>query len=277
MTRIERLARGAHTPAALRWLARLALRAGTHDLARAASAMAFDFFLGLVPLLAAMGYVISALGNTRWVERLAKPLLEGAPGQAAAVAREQFFRYAHHGAIAPLGMVGFLWLASGGAHTAVVTLRVIAGAPARPWWRSRAIGVAFVLLAVALATVTTMALVLVARSSTLGVLRPHHALATGVVTALAGLGVIALATATLYRLTHGSHRSPVWPGTGVSVLGFVAVTWGFTLYIDTLGRFSAYYGGLAAVAMLLGWIWLSSTCLLLGAEVNALVGERDGG
>lgn len=249
------------------------LSAIEHQVTRAASAMAFDFFLGIVPLLAAMGYVLGAIGSERWLKRLATPLFEGAPGPAAAVASEQFFRFSKHGAMAPLGLVGFVWLASGGAHTAIVALRVIAGAPPRPWWRSRAAALAFVFVAICLAAITATTIVFLARWSSIGVLRPNHALVTGAVTAIAALAGLAAATAALYRLTHGEHDAPVWPGTLAAVAGFVVVTWGFGIYVDTLGRFSAYYGGLAAVAMLLGWIWLSSVCLLVGAEVNALIAD----
>ena len=33
--------------------------------------------------------------------------------------------------------------------------------------------------------------------------------------------------------------------------------------------YSAYYGGLGAVAVLMVWLWLMSACILLGAELNA--------
>ena len=50
---------------------------------------------------------------------------------------------------------------------------------------------------------------------------------------------------------------------------FLVVTWGFSAYVSQLASYALFYGGLAAVAVLLYWFYLSSLALLLGAEVNA--------
>ena len=44
----------------------------------------------------------------------------------------------------------------------------------------------------------------------------------------------------------------------------------------TLARYALYYGSLAAVAVLLLWLWLLCAALLVGAELNAqLEGNGD--
>jgi membrane protein len=46
--------------------------------------------------------------------------------------------------------------------------------------------------------------------------------------------------------------------------------------VSSLGNYALYYGSLAAVAVLLIWLYLSSLALVFGAEVNAqLEGVRD--
>jgi membrane protein len=46
--------------------------------------------------------------------------------------------------------------------------------------------------------------------------------------------------------------------------------------VRTLTNYAVFYGSLAAVAVLLVWLWLASLAILVGAELNAqLEGLRD--
>ena len=62
---------------------------------------------------------------------------------------------------------------------------------------------------------------------------------------------------------------------GVSVGAVVAtVIWliasiGFSLYVATFGSYAKTYGSLAAVVVLMLWLWLTAYAILLGAEINA--------
>ena len=54
------------------------------------------------------------------------------------------------------------------------------------------------------------------------------------------------------------------------------MSWGFSLYVRTLATYTVYYGSLAAIAVLLIWLWLISLAMLIGAELNSqLEGLRD--
>jgi len=71
-------------------------------------------------------------------------------------------------------------------------------------------------------------------------------------------------------------RRRSWPGAFVGVLAWLLVSWAFGAYVNSLASYATYYGGLAAVAVLQVWLFLSSLALLLGAELNAqLEGVRD--
>lgn len=82
-----------------------------------------------------------------------------------------------------------------------------------------------------------------------------------------------------YRLavSHaGRVRRRVLPGALLAVALWIAVSWGFSIYLRTLASYAVYYGSLAAVAVLLVWLWLVCLALLAGAELNAqLEGLRD--
>jgi len=84
--------------------------------------------------------------------------------------------------------------------------------------------------------------------------------------------LVLLALGVVYRL--GPDRAnPRWRW--VSVGAVVAlVLWllgsvGFSFYVDNFGKYNQTYGALAAVIILLLWLFLSAFAVLLGAEFNA--------
>ncbi len=71
-------------------------------------------------------------------------------------------------------------------------------------------------------------------------------------------------------------RRRVWPGAVTALVSWLVVSWAFGNYAVSIGDYALYYGSLAAVAVLLVWLYLSSLTLVIGAEVNAqLEGLRD--
>lgn len=57
------------------------------------------------------------------------------------------------------------------------------------------------------------------------------------------------------------------------ITGLVA-TFGFTVYVGTLGNYNATYGALAGVVVFLVWLWIFDLALLLGLEVDVEVLRR---
>ncbi len=59
------------------------------------------------------------------------------------------------------------------------------------------------------------------------------------------------------------------PGAIVAALIWVVVSIGFAFYTSRFGSYNKTWGSLAAVIVMLTWLWLTSIALLLGAEINA--------
>jgi membrane protein len=84
--------------------------------------------------------------------------------------------------------------------------------------------------------------------------------------------VAAALAATLYR--YGPSREDArwqWltPGSVFTALIWLALTAGFGFYVTRLTDYNATYGSIAAIVMLLTWLYLSAYVFLLGAELNA--------
>ena len=64
------------------------------------------------------------------------------------------------------------------------------------------------------------------------------------------------------------------PGALFSAIGWYALSWGFSLYLDIFKNFSVIYGSLTSIMLLMIWIYWCMYILLLGAEINAMIENR---
>ena len=63
----------------------------------------------------------------------------------------------------------------------------------------------------------------------------------------------------------------ITPGALVAVVLWLLASGAFALYVALLGSYNKAWGSLAAVIILLTWLWISALAFLFGAEVNAEV------
>jgi membrane protein len=86
------------------------------------------------------------------------------------------------------------------------------------------------------------------------------------------LGGLLVAFATLLFLGPDVDR-PRWefltPGSVVAALLWIAASGLFAVYTATFASYNKTWGSLAAVIVMLTWLWITGMALLLGAEINA--------
>jgi membrane protein len=58
-------------------------------------------------------------------------------------------------------------------------------------------------------------------------------------------------------------------GTAISVIVWLAASGAFAVYVASFSSYNKAWGSLAAVIIMLTWLWLSGLALLFGAEINA--------
>jgi len=85
------------------------------------------------------------------------------------------------------------------------------------------------------------------------------------------LGLLLAFAGILYLGPNVEHRR--WRfltfGAVFSVCVWLAASGAFAYYVSRFGSYNKAWGSLAAVVILLTWLWLSSVALLFGAEINA--------
>lgn len=136
-------------------------------------------------------------------------------------------------------------------------------------------GIAFAITAIAV----VIALVALAAMAAVAELERLLPAASGAMLVLGKLGLYlsmalfaAGVAATLYRFGP-SRQDARWqwltPGSLFTALVWLLLGAGFTFYVTKLTDYNATYGSIAAIIMLLTWMYLSAYVFLFGAELNA--------
>lgn len=84
----------------------------------------------------------------------------------------------------------------------------------------------------------------------------------------------------LYALAQDSrpHWKNIWPGTVASLAGWILLNSLYAFYVNHIAHYSALYGSIGTVIVLLVWLNLSAIVLIMGAEMNGtLMGLRKDG
>jgi membrane protein len=68
---------------------------------------------------------------------------------------------------------------------------------------------------------------------------------------------------------HNRWREVI-PGTLFAMAGWVALSAGFSRFVNNFGRYTIIYGSLGAMIVLMVWLYMSSIVLMLGGEINSI-------
>ncbi|PJH92101.1 YihY family inner membrane protein [Bacillus sp. SN1] len=66
----------------------------------------------------------------------------------------------------------------------------------------------------------------------------------------------------------------VMPGAVFATIGWIVVSTLFSFYVSTFANYSATYGSIGGIIVLMIWFYLSGILIILGGEINALLHKR---
>lgn len=89
-----------------------------------------------------------------------------------------------------------------------------------------------------------------------------------------GLGIVAIAFAFIYHFgcSCRSPLNPLMPGAILAAIFWAIVSALFRLYVSYVGVYNKVYGALGTAIVLLLWLYLSSLVMLIGEQLNVIVG-----
>ena len=64
------------------------------------------------------------------------------------------------------------------------------------------------------------------------------------------------------------------PGAVFAAIGWMVISWVFSVYVDVFQGFSSMYGSLTTIVLIMLWLYFCMYSILLGGEFNKLLGDK---
>ena len=246
-----------------------------------AAELSYYFLLALFPFLifitSIIGFILGSGTGTRQTlfDYLARVMPPSAYQLISSTMTE--VSAASSGGKISFGILAALWAASNGMSAITSSLNAAYDLKeSRPWWKER---LTAIVLTIALSILIISALLLVvaggwiaewlARTYGLG---PTFPFAWKIIQWPVVLGCLILAFALIYYFAPDT-RKQAWqwltPGAAIGVALWLLVSIGFRVYLQFFDSYSATYGSLGAVIILMLWLYFTGTAVLIGGEINS--------
>ena len=249
--------------------------------------LAYRWLLSIFPLAIMIAAISGFAARSLGVEDPTGQLLDAAgsslPPEAAATLRPQLERILQNrdGALLSLGLLLSVWAAASGMKAIIKGLnRAYDVGETRPFWRQNLVALGLTLLLGAAVVGSFIALVAgqVAAQDIAASLGLQEATAWVFEVAPFPLAILALGVASwfLYWAAPAQRPAKRWaiPGVVVFVPGWIIATVAFSFYVSNFGSYSDTYGALGGVIVLMLWFYLTALILLVGGELNAVLGRE---
>ena len=246
----------------------------------AAAAIAYYGFLAIPAVLLISVGVFSLFASPSAVDSIVQRLGSVMPADAVALLEDGLNRTAEGGGGLTMIVVGglvALWTASGAANAVMRALnRAYDTDESRGFAKQRLVGLAMVLVGVVAFALVFGLLVLGPKlSGWIGsALGAAHAVRWAWLLGqwpILLVGLLVAFGAVLFLGPDVEHAR--WRfltiGAGIAVALWLAASGGFAIYVALFGSYNKTWGTLAAVIIMLTWLWLSALALLFAAEVDA--------
>jgi membrane protein len=260
---------------------------GEDELSTRSASLSYYFMLALFPLLL---FLVSLIGvfaghGSQLQETIVSALGRLAPGSASNIVKSvihQTFK-SSSGIKLAAGILGALWAASGGMSAVVVSLnKIYRVSETRPWWKQK---LTIVGLTLALAVLMIVALTLALYGGKIGQALFSHVgagdmfrIAWKVLQWPVSFAAMFLSFSLVYYFAPNiKERKWYWvtPGSAGGVTLWLLASLGFRLYLRFFNSYSATYGSLGAVVILMLWLYITGLAILIGGEVNWVIENED--
>ena len=198
------------------------------------------------------------------------------PADAGSLLRRELYRLR---AEPPVGLISFslvalLWLSSSVFVEIIDAMNAIRGlVETRAFWRRRLIAMAMTLILSAILISATVTIAVWPQIlAFLGLSRQASVLAT-LVHAIVVMLIVFATFAVALRIGPNTVASWKWitPGSVAGTVVMIAISLLFRYYVQSFGHYSATYGSLAGIVLLMSWLWFTSLVLLVAAVLNKVI------
>lgn len=250
------------------------------DMATYAAALSYNALFALFPFVI---FLISLLGFLQvpeffdWIlEQSRSALPRDAYERVVDVVAQ--IQNQSRGGLLSFGAITAIWAASSGVRSLMNALNTAHDVEeTRPLWKRYLLSIAFtiglavlLIAAVGLMVLGPQAMEWLADQAGLGSL--FVTLWTWLRIPVAIL-LLMISAALVYYVTPNVDEpfAFITPGAIIAVIVWILASIGFSIYVSNFGNYSATYGSLGGIVIVLFYFYISAAVLLLGAEINAEV------
>jgi membrane protein len=238
--------------------------------------LAYYFLLALFPMLIFLTSLIGFLPDAQ--ENIFRALASVMPGEAMKLVHETIKDVVRNrgGGLISFGALGALWAASGGVSAVMNALTVAYDAKEdRSFWKVRLIAIGLTVILAMLIVVGVILIMFGDRFSVWLAARlgfgAAFAVFWGVVDYLLGLAFVFLGLQFIYYFGPNIKQGWRWITYGAvfALVTLVIASLLLSLYLRYGPSYSATYGSLGAVIVLMLWLYLMGAAVIIGGEINA--------
>lgn len=251
------------------------------DVTALGAQLAFYFLLSLFPLLIFMITLLPYLNLPE--DQIFQFLRNYAPAEVFALIEGTLTEVLENrnGGLLSVGLLGTIWSASNGVNAIVKSLNKSYGLEeTRPFYIARGLSVVFTILIIILFVI---ALVLPIFGQQIGVLlfsifgldEMFLSIWNSLRFTIPPLIIFVVLTA-MYLIVPNDklYFKSVIPGGIFATIGWIVVSLGFSFYVSNFSNYTATYGSLGTMIVLMMWLYFSGTILMIGGQINAVIQDR---
>ncbi|MCF6139289.1 YihY/virulence factor BrkB family protein [Pseudalkalibacillus berkeleyi] len=234
--------------------------------------LAYYFLLSLFPFLIVAITVVTALIDESQLYTMLDQY--GPPELMNIIQDNSELIGGQGGAILSIGIIGTLWTASNGMNAVIRALNQAYDVDeSRNFIVARAVAIS---LTIGMLLIIFVAMALPVFGQMIGNLFfyigiPHYEEVWNVLRWVLSTVIIAGVITIIYFVAPNKKLTirDVWVGAVVATVGWQLVSLAFSYYVNNFANYSATYGSLGGVIVLMLWFYVSGLMLIIGGEVNA--------
>ncbi|MBW8348361.1 YihY/virulence factor BrkB family protein [Bacillus sp. IITD106] len=249
-----------------------------NDVTGMAAQLAYFFLLSLFPLLF---FIVTLLPFTPLTQQDIFNLIKDvAPSETISMIEKTLNEIMQNrsGGLLTVGIIGTLWSASNGMNALMKSLnRAYDVKEKRPFYVARSLAIAFT---IAMIFVFILALLLPVFGKQIGIFlfstlgfSDVFLKVWGVIRWALSPVILFIVFLAIYYLAPSIKIRCITavPGAIFSSIGWIIVSLGFSFYISHFGNYSATYGSIGGIIVLMLWFYITGFIIMVGGEINSLI------
>jgi membrane protein len=249
-----------------------------NDISGIAAQLSYFFLLSLFPLLLFMVSLLSYLPLT--TNDILNVIRDFAPEQTLTMIETNLNDILNNrsGGLLSFGVIATLWSASLGMNAIIRAMNRAYGVEeTRSFFLSRGMSI---LLTIAMIFVFLIALILpvfgenigIYVFSTFGISNQFVSIWNGLRWIISAIILFIVFVGLYYFAPNRKVKClSVIPGAFIATIGWAIISLAFSYYVGNFGNYSATYGSLGGIIILILWFYLTGFILMIGGELNALL------